>query len=53
MLATEMKQRKKAEDKFRGLLEAAPDPIVISNEKGEITLINRQTEKLFGYSKKN
>ena len=25
--------------------------MVIANEKGEITLINRQTEKLFGYSK--
>ena len=51
MLAAEMKQRKKAEDKFRGLLEAAPDAMVITNEKGEIVLINRQTEKLFGYRK--
>ena len=47
----DVSDRKKAETRFRALLESAPDAMVISDASGRIELVNAQAERLFGYER--
>jgi PAS domain S-box-containing protein len=49
--ARDITERKQAEARFQGLLEAAPDAIVVVDITGIIRVVNRQTESLFGYGR--
>jgi PAS domain S-box-containing protein len=48
-LQGEIAERRRMQDSLRGLIESAPDAMVITNEVGRIVRVNTQTERLFGY----
>src|SRR5205807_4226623 len=48
-VARDVTARRRTEELFRGLLESAPDAIVVVGPDGLLSLVTRQAEELFGY----
>lgn len=44
-------ERQRANDKFRALLESAPDAMVIIDDRGIMRLVNAQAKRMFGYQR--
>jgi len=42
-------QKRRAEATYRGLLEAAPDGLVVVDASGNMVIVNSQSERMFGY----
>jgi len=51
VIARDITARKARDSLFQGLLEAAPDAMVVVDDQGRIELANTQTEVLFGYAR--
>ena len=48
----DLTQLKEAEEKFRRVVETAPDAIVLVNPEGRIVMVNPQAEQMFAYAQR-
>lgn len=47
----DISERKAAEERFRLVVEASPNAIVLIDGKGLLSMVNRQVEQMFGYAR--
>ncbi len=47
----DLQARKRDEERFRNVVEASPNAFVLVDTRGDIVMVNRQTELLFGYER--
>jgi PAS domain S-box-containing protein len=51
IVASVLSQRGRVEEKFQLAVESAPNAMIMANHEGRILLVNKQTERLFGYTR--
>ena len=51
-ISNDITDRKNADELLRLIVESSPSALILVNNKGEMILVNAQTEKLFGYNRK-
>jgi PAS domain S-box-containing protein len=51
IFAEDISEHKRAEERFRFAVEAAPNGMIMTDPNGKIVLANVQAEKLFGYAR--
>ncbi|MFG0336121.1 MAG: PAS domain S-box protein, partial [Maioricimonas sp. JB049] len=50
-ISHDITSQKEAEERFRLVVEAAPNPMLVINHNGRIDLVNSETERSFGYTR--
>lgn len=51
LVMRDVSDRERADERFRLAVEAAPNAMIMVDQRGCMTLVNSQTEKLFGYAR--
>lgn len=50
-LKEQIEEKKQAEERFRIVIESAPNAMIVFDEHGKVALVNKMTETLFGYDR--
>lgn len=51
VITRDISERKAAEERFRSMVEGAPNAMIMADETGRIVLANAQAERMFGYTR--